>query len=160
MIQAINDPVRVLLVNNSELITKIKGLIDNKQKVKIRVKGNSMFPFLRHEKDMAILTYPSPEKLTSGKIVMFQYQGRQILHRIIHKKDDIYYIRGDNSLNNCYEIASVKDIIGVVESIQRGNKKIHCGEWWWITFSFLWIRSHKLRLNLYKALRIINKIRK
>lgn len=158
MPQTITKPARVLLVDNGELIGQVQELINNKQPVKIRVKGNSMFPFLRHERDVVTLKYPLPEELTPGSIVMFHYMGRQILHRIVRKKDNLYYIRGDNNRNNVFEYATYEDIVGVVTTLQRNGKSISSDNKWWKFFSFLWIQTHHLRLFFYKGKRFAGQI--
>jgi len=156
------EPVRVLLVDNEELIGQVKELIDNKHLVKIRVKGNSMFPFLRHDRDIVTLKYPQVEDLSPGRIVMFWYRGRQILHRIVFQKDNLYYIRGDNSRNYILEYAGYEDIIGVVTSLQRGDKMILCDNRWWKLLSFLWIKTYRPRVFFYRArnfaVRILKKL--
>lgn len=114
-----------------------------------------MFPFLRHERDLVILSKPVIEDLKPGAIVLFQQGERYLLHRIIYQSKKIYYIRGDNARTSEYETASPEDIIGMVVAVQRGNREIPCDNPWWRFLSYLWMRTHSLRLRIYPVLRII-----
>lgn len=141
---------------------QVEALIDNEQLVKIRVKGNSMFPFLRHDRDLVTLAYPYAESLRAGRIVMFRFKGRQILHRIVSVRNNIYYIRGDNNRNHAAEYARREDIIGVVTSWKRGGKTVRWDNPRWRLMAFLWVKAHPARVFFYTlrgyGVRIIKKL--
>ncbi len=85
--------------------------------VRFRVKGVSMQPLLRNEKDEVSLESRRNEELKRGDIILFKYQGRHILHRIIRVEASRFVLKGDNAVN-C-EYCSFRDIVGVVSRIHR-----------------------------------------
>ena len=87
--------------------------------------GVSMYPMLRHRKDMVVVKkvdrplkkYDVPlYRLKSGKLVM---------HRILKVTDNGYIIRGDNLLEKEYNITD-ENIIGVLKAFYRGGKFYDC----------------------------------
>ena len=62
---------------------QIEGKLEKGQKVTIPVKGISMLPFIRGERDLVELTAPDRSRLQRDDIVLFRTHGRWIMHRIL-----------------------------------------------------------------------------
>ncbi len=45
------------------------------------LKGFSMRPFLRHQRDVIVLAPIESDKLCKGMVVLFRYRGAHLLHR-------------------------------------------------------------------------------
>ena len=98
--------------------------------VRIRVKGISMEPMLRNNRDeVQILPYDGRE-LTAKDICLFRFQGRHVLHRFLCREGSMCYFRGDNVLARC-ECCDQTDVVGVVRTIYRDGLPIppYSEEW-------------------------------
>ena len=70
-------------IANSILFAELSEALQRGRKAKIRLVGQSMFPFLRSERDVLSLSPIGNECLQIGDIVLFQYMGQNRLHRIV-----------------------------------------------------------------------------
>lgn len=114
--------------------------------------GVSMYPMLRHRKDMVVVETVKRElekydvpvyRLKSGKIVM---------HRILEIRPDCYVIRGDNLFVK--EYIKPEQIIGVLKEFYRGGKKVSCTTSKGYKFYVFWImHSYWLRYIWKKMIR-------
>lgn len=98
----------------------VKELQDNGA-VRIRVKGTSMLPLLRSEKDEVLLRSPGEKTPKKGSIVLFKYKDSFVLHRLIKISDDVLTFRGDNVFA-CTETCTKEDITAEVVRIFRLKK--------------------------------------
>lgn len=58
------------------------------QEVVLTITGNSMSPFLRHQKDQVVLTACDPTALQPGDVPLFcRRNGKYVLHRIVRRDD-------------------------------------------------------------------------
>lgn len=91
--------------------------------VKFKVNGTSMLPLIRSEKDFVTVTPINRETSVSKyDIVLFKYNDRHVLHRIIGLADGNgkFRLRGDGSYF-AEESCTYSDILGVVTQIYRGE---------------------------------------
>ncbi len=136
-------------IKSEELFPAIKELLDNNQKVRITVTGDSMMPFLREDIDSVELSATDFDSLRFGQITLIRRtNGLYILHRLIHKKRDCFYIAGDAQ----YWIEGPvypHQLIAVVSNLWRGNRQISPSNILWKTLSFIWW----LRLPAFRILR-------
>lgn len=83
------------VIDTREYVSVLKQLTDDGREVSMRIAGNSMAPFLIHERDTIFFRKPEA-KLKKGDMVFFKRRnGQYIMHRIHHVKPDGYYIVGD-----------------------------------------------------------------
>ncbi|WP_025725635.1 S24/S26 family peptidase [Acholeplasma granularum] len=99
----------------------ISFLEDNKE-VEIIVTGNSMLPFYKNGE--TIVTLKKEDTYKKLDVVLFKYQNRFVLHRIIKIKNNTYFIKGDGSFRT--EVVSKPDILGKVIKFTTKNKTIKC----------------------------------
>lgn len=127
--------------------------------VLIPLKGRSMYPFIRDGKDKVLLAEVSGNTpLKKLDIVLFRYNGKHILHRIVAIDGDNCMIQGDGiyaSMENCTRA----DIIARAVEIHRLRKDltysiIPVSSPRWRILSALWSFLKPLRRYLLYLLRI------
>ena len=110
------------VVNNDEFFGNVIEILEEGKQVTIPVKGFSMLPFIRGEKDQVVLEKPS-RAYRVGDIVLFRLGGRYIMHRIIALDGDRVTIMGDGVPGNTEKVR-LKDLIALATCILRdGTKK-------------------------------------
>lgn len=138
--------------SNDVFFAWVESEIAEGRPVRFRLKGQSMFPLLRNERDMVVLYPCREEELSSMDVVLFRYQGRHILHRILRREGTRLYLRGDGSYiakEECF----TADVIGKVhEIIYPSGKVISVDSWQWRLISRLWCRLGFIRNPCLKIL--------
>lgn len=123
--------------------------------VRFRLKGQSMFPLLRNERDMVVLYPCREEELHPMDVVLFRYQGKHILHRILRREGSRLYLRGDGSYI-AKEECTTADVIGkVLDIIRPSGKVMSVDSWRWRLVSRMWCG-----LGIFRnpCLRILHKL--
>ena len=150
-----ND-LTVVHISNNEFLGWVEQQLVFSQ-VTFRVKGNSMYPFLRNGCDLVTLRTFVPEDLKPGTIILFKYQSKYLLHRIIQLKGTNCYLRGDNNWSFCLESCTIDDMVAMVIAVERNGRNISCNSYGWRICSFLWMKSHFLRVMLFNLYRLLKK---
>lgn len=145
------------IVSNDSFVEFSFKLLQTGTAVTLVVKGNSMYPFLHDNIDSVTLKALNSEDLKPGRIVLFCYHDKFLLHRIIKIEETNYYLRGDNNWSFHLETCKKEDIQGVVIRVRRNGYGISCDSWWWRFLSLLWIRTHKCRVHMYAFYRYFNR---
>lgn len=110
-----------LVINNDEFFGKVTALLEEGKEVTIPVKGFSMLPFIRGEKDLVVLRTPDRDLLV-GDIVLFRYGGRYVMHRIISMEGERIVIRGDGVPQSTERVTRA-DVCALATKIIRGGKR-------------------------------------
>lgn len=135
---------------NAQFFALVEKELEEGKTVKIRLKGNSMFPLLRSGRDSVILKKTPADSLKPMDVVLFRYCGNYILHRIIHKDGVSLLIQGDGVISAA-EQCTVDDVIGKVVKVCRSSgKTISVDSWRWILLSRLWRCSEFIRVLFLK----------
>ena len=118
-------------------------LIEEGKRVIVRVKGSSMLPFLRGDKDSVELEKAS--EIKCGDIVLaYVEECRFVLHRIIRIDGERVVLMGDGNLKGC-EYCRIEDIkakaVNLIKPAKGGYKKISCTD-----------RTHMRKADLWKKL--------
>ena len=117
-----------IVIDNHTFFSHIESAIKNGDSVEIVRKGKSMLPALQENKDKVVLSPLSKHELYIGAVVLFQINGKYILHRLININDTTFTFQGDN-LRTTKEYASASDMIAIVEYIIKSNgDTINCFE--------------------------------
>lgn len=113
------------------------------QKVTFSPRGTSMLPMLRQGVDTVTLS-ALPKKLKKYDLPLYQRKdGQYVLHRIV-KAGETYTSIGDNQF--VYEPGLTHDqMIAIVSSFTRGNKRYNVTDWRYRLYCFLWHHSRKQR---------------
>jgi len=120
-----------LIIENNILFDRTVGLLKEGRKVIIPVKGGSMMPLLRSDADTVELEgveAGSPEggeriSALEQDIVLFQYNGHYILHRILRFEGDEAVIQGDGNLK-ITERCSRDRIFGRAVTVFKKNGRV------------------------------------
>ena len=129
-----------MIIKNNIFFTEVEQLLSEGQEVTILVKGNSMRPLLRNERDRVILRKHRDEDIRKGAVMLFRYRGSYVMHRVVKIEDDVVIFEGDGNYK-LQEIATRKDIVAVVVAIVLpSGKSIGCdsrrwrlASWWWLS---------------------------
>ncbi|MBQ8751542.1 MAG: S24/S26 family peptidase [Clostridia bacterium] len=122
----------------------LRELVEQGHEVNLRIAGNSMLPFLLHQRDVVYVTQPD-RPLKVGDIVFYQRQnGQFIMHRICRIRNDDYYTVGDDQ-QLIEGPLDREQIFGLVTKVCRKGKLIGPGSFWWEFFARVWIRMVPLR---------------
>ena len=118
-----NGKPDIKTINNEVLFSLARELFAEGRKIKFVVSGNSMYPFIRHNRDMVTLAGAAFKDIRVSDIVL-AYRGRQrkyILHRIVKKTKHGFFMVGDAQVNldGPYPTDA---LIGVVTEIHRIGK--------------------------------------
>ncbi len=138
------------VVETKPYISALRELTEAGKEVPLLISGNSMAPFLIHERDTIFFRKPE-RRLKKGDIVFFQRRdGTFVLHRIYRVRPEGFYIVGD--AQTAVEGPVMENqIFAVVTKVRRKGKLISCGDFWWDFFAYVWIRMLPLRRPVLKA---------
>ena len=90
----------MILLPNQLFFAEVEAMLAEGREVQIRMKGHSMRPLLRSERDQVVLTpCADPARLRPGDVVLFRCCGRHILHRIVRRDGDR---SGTDSFRACF----------------------------------------------------------
>lgn len=148
------DELRMSL-DTAQLLDQYRELLLEVDALPLRVSGNSMAPFLVHNRDTVYLS-KIVRPLKVGDIVLYQRRnGTYILHRICKINGDYYYMVGDAQAALEYDIKR-EQIFGIVCKVERKGKDQKPGCFWWEFFEKIWVRMIPYRptvTRIYSTLR-------
>ena len=132
-------------------------LIEEGRRVVVRVKGNSMLPFLKGNRDSVELE--KSKDLKCGDIVLACMDGdRFVLHRIIKIDGEHIVLMGDGNLKGCEHcrISEIKaKAVNLIKPAKGGYKKISCTDRTHMRKAYLWKKLLPVRryiLAIYKRI--------
>lgn len=118
------------LIDTEIWMNEISDMIKSGYEVPLNVTGNSMLPFLRHDRDRVILSdfKGCAEK---GDILLYKRpDGQFILHRVIKAENDKFWFSGD--IQNVAEgPVNIDAVIAKVIKAERNGKWILLGDKNW-----------------------------
>ena len=108
-----------------------------------KVKGDSMYPFLRDE-DLVVIKKISFDKLKKGNVLVFKgRRGEYIIHRLVKKaKGGFCYLQGDG-YNLSAEPIEENALIGKAIGIIRGGSFVRFNRFnEWISWGLSYLRRY------------------
>lgn len=136
-------------IDTREYISMLRELTDSGKEVSMIISGNSMSPFLIHERDSICFKKPDRE-LRCGDMVFYQRPtGQYVMHRICKVKPEGYYIVGDAQQEIEGPVAR-EQIFAIITKVQRKGKWIEPGDFWWEFFEHMWLRMIPVRRQIMK----------
>ena len=132
------------IVDTREYVSVLRDLTDEGKEVSLLIAGNSMLPFLVHERDYIYFKKPDSE-LKKGDMVFFQrVDGAFVMHRIKKVTPQGYYIVGDAQT---YIEGPIRreQIFARITRVKRKGKIVKPGDFWWEFFEHVWINMVSLR---------------
>lgn len=125
-------------IDTREYISALRELTEQGKEVSLLISGNSMSPFMIHQRDTICFKKPDRE-LRKGDMVFYQrVNGQFIMHRIWKVKEDGFYIVGD-AQQEIEGPVKREQIFAVVTKVKRKGKWIEPGNFWWEFFEHVWI---------------------
>lgn len=113
-----------LWLNNVQFFEEIDRMLQNGHSVTMRAKGNSMFPFIRSERDSVVLQ--KMKNMAVGSIVLARLQnGSYVLHRVYRLEKEEMVLMGDGNLC-ATEHCRRNEVVGVVVKIIRDGRYVDC----------------------------------
>lgn len=138
------------VVDTREYVSMLRELTEEGKEVSMLIAGNSMSPFLIHERDVICFKKPD-RKLKKGDMVFFQRKsGQYVMHRICKVKSEGYYIIGD-AQREIEGPVEEEQIFAIITKVKRKGKWIAPGDFWWEFFEHIWIHIIPLRHTVLKA---------
>ena len=132
------------IINTREYVSTLRELTEQGKEVGMRIAGNSMVPFLVHERDYIYFRKPDRD-LKKGDMIFFQRRdGSFIMHRIYRVKPEGYYIVGDNQTVIEGPVAR-EQIFALITQVKRKGKMIGPEDFCWKFFEHVWINMIPLR---------------
>ena len=117
----------------------LKELIEQGRDVCITITGNSMSPFLVHERDQILIVKPEG-MLKKGDMAFYQRKnGEYVMHRVCKtNQKNLYWFVGD--AQTFVEGPIVQDqIFGTVKAVKRKGRWIYPGDICWEFFRTIWL---------------------
>ena len=148
------------VVDTSTYIDTIRAIVEEGHEVPLLITGNSMSPFLIHERDTILIRKPEMP-LKKGDMVFYRRKnGQYVMHRIYRVSKNkngrnLYYMVGDAQ----QEIEGPIEenmIFGHIIKVCRKGEWTGRGDFWWEFFEHVWIRIVPLRkvvLRIYTYIR-------
>lgn len=138
------------ILNTREYVSVLKECIEQGKETGMMVVGNSMSPFLVHERDYIFFKQPQNE-LQKGDMVFFQRaNGQYVMHRIWKVKKGMYYVVGDAQQEIEGPIGR-EQIFAIITKVKRKGKIIEAGDLCWEFFEHIWINLVPARRVLIKG---------
>ena len=143
------------LILQNAFLAEAANLLDEGCTVRVRIGGESMFPFIRGgEDEVEIVPFVPGQSLPLWSCLFYQWRGRYMVHRYIGRNGDNYCMMGDGNLVQVEEV-SAADIKGVLKSIyHRDGTCQDCLDKQWLTKGKRWYRWRKFRRFLIPLIRI------
>lgn len=142
-------------VRNDVLFDNICRLLESDKEVIIRVKGNSMLPFIVGDQDSVLLR--KAESFRRYDIALARLRnGQYVLHRILSIRNGLVTLMGDGNLVG-KEYCREEDLQARAEAIihEDGKRRsLHGGWFGWVQKNWVWMLPiRRILLGFYKRVK-------
>ena len=131
------------------------SLLEEGKTLAITPIGTSMFPMFATPKDQAILVSINNKRLHRGDVVLYRrHSGMLVLHRIVKKTGNNFYMTGDNQtkIEGPIHISQIK---AIMIAFRRKNHLISCQNPIYILLSYIWLFFRPIRPVISRPLGIL-----
>jgi signal peptidase I len=110
----------VLFLPNENVLPLIEEQIAAGKSVKLRVRGNSMFPRLMDGRDMVALHHVDPLQIKVGDVIFFRWGKGFLMHRVIEIVEGhqgarpLKFVTRGDALRST-EVVPIEDVIALAE---------------------------------------------
>lgn len=143
------------VVPSNDLFPSLLELVEQGEITSFVVAGMSMWPFMRHGRDLVFIEKCDVQKVKKGDVVLLQTpEGVYLLHRIMKRHGDKIVTAGDNKCryDGEFEISNIKAKVCMVK---RGEKIIQCRHVRWRFLFWLWRVSFPIRGKMLGLARLM-----
>ncbi len=150
--------MRKIVVSNA-FLEEVAVLLEEGQAVRVRIDGQSMFPFIKGGQDeVELVPYEIGSALPLWSVAFFKWHGNYIVHRFVGMQNDLFCMMGDGNLVQVEQIKE-NDIIGVLRFIYRSNGTCQdCSNSKWLMKGKKWYKMRRYRRYLLPLCRLIAKL--
>lgn len=132
------------MIDTREYLDTLRGIVEEGHEASMVIAGNSMSPFLIHQRDVICFRKPDGP-LRVGDMVFYQRRsGRYVMHRICRVRPEGFYLVGDGQTEIEGPI-SRDQIFARIVKVRRKDRWLEPGSFWWEFFARVWIRIIPLR---------------
>jgi signal peptidase I len=117
-----DQPKQTVKIDNQSFFVSVEAFVSTGNRVRIRVRGNSMFPFL-YEGDEVLLEQVGAKVIKSGDIVLAQWGNGYVLHRVVRLVRGTIWLAGDNNLAQVEKVTN-NQLIAVLVAAFRGHQAL------------------------------------
>lgn len=144
------------IIMQNHFLAHVAIMLDEGRKVRVRIDGESMYPFIHGGKDeVELIPYNASRPLQIGECAFFEWKGHYMVHRYIGRKDGKFLMMGDGNLVQIEEV-SPEAIKGILHTIYRANGKTQdCTDKRWLAKGMFWYRIRRIRRFILPLLRRI-----
>ena len=144
------------MIDNVKHLTVMQWyeLAKNGVKIPMRTQldGVSMQPLVRRNKDIVTIVYPE-RWVVRGDIVLFiDSRGKYVVHRVFRMNKEFVQTFGDNC-DHPDEWIPYGNVLGLVVSVERGNKIYNLDSKFSRRVGYLWMKSFPLRKPFRSVIR-------
>ena len=145
------------IVDIYEYMATLRALVEEGKEVSLLITGNSMVPFLVHERDYIYFKKPD-RPLRRGDMVFYRRKnGQYVMHRICRVTAEGFDIVGDGQ-SVIERGVRREQIFGLITRVRRKGKLLTEGDFWWEFFRRVWLRLIPLRLTILRVYTWMKKI--
>lgn len=138
----------------------VEKLLAEGNRIQIKPQGYSMYPVLVPGRDEAIVAPADPAKLKRGDVVLYRRdQSILVLHRIWRRKDNKFYLVGDNQ-KEIEGPLRPDQIKGVMTGMVRKGRKISVKNPVYQMLTGIWLAMRPVRPIVSKTVAKIKRIGK
>ena len=144
-------------IPNALFFATVEELIGEGRSVEMTVKGYSMRPFVRNERDVVVLSPIEPAELREGMVLLFRYKGGYVLHRLCRIEGARLTLEGDGNYRQ-EEVVGSEDVVAYVSAVKlEGKRALRYDSCGWRYRTMLSIRRKGLRTLVLDLKRKIKK---
>lgn len=156
MVNANKSAVRHL-IGSDQLFPLIKELLTANKTVRLKVRGNSMYPFIRSDLDDITLEHADFDAVKKGDIVLIKRRnGAYVLHRVCKITADAFYMVGD-AQQDLEGPLYPEQLLAKGVSIVRNGRELRCDAWGMWLAAWIWLLARPVRPFLFKAYRKVRR---
>jgi len=145
--------MKIQVVQN-RFLEGVAAILAEGRSVRVRIDGQSMYPFIRGAKDeVELVPYQQGSSLPLWTCVFFRWGESYVVHRYIGREDSLFCIMGDGNLV-LVEKVEESAILGVLRTIYRPDGTVQdCRDPKWLRKGALWYRLRRFRRFLLPLFR-------
>lgn len=146
--------MQIKKINNNLFFSEVIEFLSQGKEVRIRVRGQSMLPFLDENRDEVIICGVDKEAIKIGTIVLAHIQFRQyIMHRVVAVEGENLVLMGDGNIGKT-EKCVISEVIAIAKRRSRKDKEIDLISLKYRVYAKLWFTLRFIRKPLLVSYKI------
>ncbi|WP_104384618.1 S24 family peptidase [Sphingobacterium sp. HMA12] len=151
-----SEDSKTRIISNELYFTEVQHMLNEGKEIRIRIKGDSMRPFIQDGDSVLLLAYRGGA-LQPGSNLLARHQGKYVFHRYVGRKKGQVVLAGDGNLV-LREYINPADIIAValVHFPQNSAKEINLNHSWARFRGLAWYHIRLLRRVVVKLASLLS----